>query len=171
MTAPNEPARWATSNLINGADNKPNKVEPTEEKKNEGFNFPEKPSRSELNWWMNNVGNWIAYLNTTVTDAGINQNFAQDAGATTGLDFGLEAGKVFLGTGDPLEVIAQTVTVTDDATTFVYLDLTQSGTPNNMPSAAASWPIEDYIPLYEVVAASGSITSRKIKPGSLPLTT
>lgn len=159
MGAPLVNANWANQSHLDGFNLRPNKVQPTDEKRAKGFTYPEKPSRSELNWWMNNVGQWIAYLNTTITDAGINQNFPYDAGSTSGLNFGIGEGKVFLGSDDPLEVSAQTVAVTNNATSYVYLDLTQSGTPNDMPSSAASWPAVDYIPLYEVVAASGSITS------------
>jgi len=54
--------RWASDTENNGTLNSPNKVEPTELKKDKGWAFPEKPPRGEFNWWMNNVSEWVTYL-------------------------------------------------------------------------------------------------------------
>jgi len=53
---------WATDTENNGSLNSPNKTQPTQNKLDKGWNFPEKPPRGEFNWWMNKVGEWVRYL-------------------------------------------------------------------------------------------------------------
>ena len=153
---------WATETVNNGSKNTPNKVEPTELKKQLGWNFPEKPPRSEFNWWQNLVGQWIDHLDTISDTSGVNNNFAYDSAGSTLLDFSIEAGYVFLGTGDPVLIPAKVIDFTgfESTTQYVYLDLNDIGTPTTViKHQPTSYPSSDHIPLYVVTVGASAVAS------------
>lgn len=158
MGVPNENVTWAADSLNNGVLNTPNKNEPDSTLRLEGFGFPSKPDRANMNWWMNAVGKWIGYLNQALPNAGINNNFLQDVAGTTGLNFAIDPGKVFLGTGDPKDIPAKVIALPASVTRYIYLDLTEA-TLANMPKAATAWPTNSYIPLFKVITGGSTITS------------
>jgi len=59
---PDKKPRWATVPTINGVTGKNNVIEPTEGKKDLGWDYLEKPARNFLNWVMNKAYEWIDYF-------------------------------------------------------------------------------------------------------------
>ena len=84
-------------------------------------------------------------------NAGFSGSFGVDAATTTGLTFGYTAGYI-VGISGRTDVSAGTVSLTDDATNWVYT--TSSSVATNSGSAPTLATV-----LYKVVTASGAITS------------
>lgn len=72
MAKPSDLPNWATDAAypagVEPEATDPNKVEPDATKQGIGWRPDEKPPADELNWWMNLVYLWIAYLNTNSID-------------------------------------------------------------------------------------------------------
>lgn len=66
MAEPTDYADWATDNLVNGDQNTPNKIRPSNPKIASGYGYPEQAAREELNWWMNSVGQNVRFLRGAV---------------------------------------------------------------------------------------------------------
>jgi hypothetical protein len=64
---PSELPRWATTIIVDPVTNAPNIVEPTESKKDIGWNAFEPPARNYFNWFQNLVYQWLNYFNFRLT--------------------------------------------------------------------------------------------------------
>lgn len=65
---PEDYPRWASVDTFNGPGGQINYLEPTEGKKDIGWNYDEKPSREYMNWWMRNVYQWTLHLDAKTDD-------------------------------------------------------------------------------------------------------
>lgn len=64
---PDEKPRWATEYRFSSITNNPNVVEPTESKKNVGWDPFEPPARNYFNWLALKTYQWIDYLDYLAT--------------------------------------------------------------------------------------------------------
>ena len=55
-------ANWAVNTVNNGSGSTPNKVQPSVSKRDDGFTFPEKPTRGNFNWLLNKIHEWTVFL-------------------------------------------------------------------------------------------------------------
>jgi hypothetical protein len=62
MDRPSIDPEWAVDDLTNGPNSEANKIEPSQAKKDRGWDPLEYPPRNWLNWWMNLAYQWIVYL-------------------------------------------------------------------------------------------------------------
>lgn len=60
-TKPDKMPRWATVDVNNGPLGQPNTLEPSESKKDQGWDFDERPAREYQNWFMRYVSKWLEY--------------------------------------------------------------------------------------------------------------
>jgi hypothetical protein len=56
------PPQWARQNVTDPVSGLPNVIEPTEAKKDAGWNRAEKPARQFENWFKRGTGLWLEYL-------------------------------------------------------------------------------------------------------------
>jgi hypothetical protein len=75
--------RFATSDLINGPLGGPNVQEPSELKKDSGWNSGEKPPREYFNWLHRLTYQWIDWLDEVASDALLKSNNLSDLSNTT----------------------------------------------------------------------------------------
>lgn len=61
-TVPTKFPEWASVPAVDPISGQPNIVEPSEAKKDSGWNFKERPPRQDFNWWMNLVWKWIKWF-------------------------------------------------------------------------------------------------------------
>lgn len=76
--------RWATLTVVNSVTKAPNIVEPTESKKDLGWDSFEPPARNYFNWFQNLVYQWLDYFNFRLT---VGQKITDGNGAQL---FGIE---------------------------------------------------------------------------------
>lgn len=118
MAKPNFYPDWATEDTTLPSTGQTNKVQPKTSLITIGWDKGQIPSAEELNWELNNLGNWIRYLNDEVVD-NLSNVYLPKTG--TQLDF----------EGD----ITGTATWNGDAVTSVTLSSAtlNAATPNNTP--------------------------------------
>ena len=74
---------WATDDAILPEAGTGNKIRPTEELRLTGYDYKQKPTAQELNWILNNIFEWVDYLETTTDAVGIT-DIASQAEAEAG---------------------------------------------------------------------------------------
>lgn len=66
LTKPTDLIEWANTDWNGTKYGQPNKVQPTVEKIDLGYSEDEIPSRNHLNWLLNNIHQWIGFLDEFV---------------------------------------------------------------------------------------------------------
>ncbi len=80
---PTKLPEWASVPGIDPVSLQPNIAEPSESKKDSGFNFKERPPRQDFNWWMNLVWGWVLHFKSRITGLYTNvDTVVDDAGLT-----------------------------------------------------------------------------------------
>lgn len=64
-TKPSKLPRWASTDVVDGTSGQNNVAEPSEPKKDLGWDFPEKPNRQWFNWLFRTIYQWTDWLNGT----------------------------------------------------------------------------------------------------------
>jgi hypothetical protein len=62
---PTKEPEWASVPAVDPISGQSNIVEPTESKKDSGFNFQERPPRQDFNWLFNLIWEWIKYFKSS----------------------------------------------------------------------------------------------------------
>lgn len=81
--------RWATNDVVNGTSGQNNVIEPSEAKKDLGWDYLEKGARNFFNWLWRQTHQWIDYF-----DDEINQ-FAPHEASTPNMTVLVDAGRLF----------------------------------------------------------------------------
>ncbi|MFH0902155.1 MAG: hypothetical protein V2A73_16105 [Pseudomonadota bacterium] len=68
MAKPTELPTWATNGGTDPISGQSNVLEPPDGKQADGFHYLEKPARNWLNWLLNLIYQWCAYLDTFLED-------------------------------------------------------------------------------------------------------
>jgi len=92
--------RWATDDVIDGTSGLNNVIEPSEAKKDVGWNYLEKPARQYFNWLGRQTNQWFNYLDEAVNF------FAPYETVPATMAISLNAGRINEGT-NVIEVAAQ----------------------------------------------------------------
>lgn len=139
---PDKYPRWADQDVVDGTTGNNNVIEPSEAKKNQGWDYLEPPSRNWWNWLHRKIYEWIAYFD----DPALNP-FAATAQSPSSMSVDIGAGKLW--DGETLtEVSAQTIgpisaPTTDNRIDRVVIDRNSgiaelvAGTESATPSAPA----------------------------------
>lgn len=97
---PDKLPRWASNDVI-GSEGSNNVIEPPDPKKDDGWDFQEKPKRNWWNWLQRKTHDWISYF-----DIELNQ-FAPYPNDPADLEVNISTGRLFRN-GSITEVAAQT---------------------------------------------------------------
>lgn len=161
-TEPTDLPRFASTDVANGPGGANNVEEPSESKKDIGWQVGERPPRETMNWihrmtyqWTAYLDSWIDYVRNALPP--VADNWAIDPATTTGLTFGLKAGAVRI-TSDPGShsvegTAATTVSLTNNATNIVFYN----GTANAVQVTTSYSNAQDKIPLFQIVTSGGAI--------------
>ena len=102
---PDKKPRWATVDTVSPESGKNNVIEPSESKKNLGWDFREKPSRNFWNWLHRKAHEWIDYFDSAATNP-----FAPRATDPADMTITVGSGQLFIG-GAMVEQGAQVTSV------------------------------------------------------------
>jgi len=80
---PSKEPEWASVPGVDPVSGQPNIVEPSESKKDSGFNFKERPPRQDFNWWMNLVWDWVKHFKSRIAGLYTNLSAVVVAGGLT----------------------------------------------------------------------------------------
>lgn len=161
-TEPTDLPRWASTDIANGPGGANNVIEPSEAKKDIGWNVGERPPREYMNWFQRVTYLWTLYLDSWIdffrnAMPPVAENWGIDPATTAGLTFGFKSGRIRMKTDLGTEVIigtaAGTVALTDASTNTVYFDQS-AGT---VAATVSYTPDRDRIALYTIVTAAGAI--------------
>lgn len=154
-TKPDKLPRWADVPTNNGPSSEPNVFEPTELKKDRGWDWDERPPREHFNWLHLKTYEWLDYHRDLWDNAGaVTLNFAIDEANTSGLTLGLLSGTAARRQG-VFTVAANTYALTASSTNQVYLDLASQ----TIVATAGALPTYNVLPLYTLVTDGSGITS------------
>lgn len=152
---PDKLPRWADVPTNNGPSSEPNVFEPTELKKDRGWDWDERPPREHFNWLHLKTYEWINYHRDLWDNAGaVTLNFAIDEANTSGLTLGLLSGSGYRRQG-VFTVPVNTYTLTASSTNRVYLNLDTV----SVVVTTGSIPTYNAFPLYTIVTDGSGITS------------
>jgi Peptidase_G2, IMC autoproteolytic cleavage domain len=156
ITPPSKYPEFARQLLNNGPLGSSNRLEPSESKKDTGWNHGERPARQTFNYLHHLTNEWIEYFDAQWNTAGqVNFNFSQNLDLTTGLTFAVDAGTV---TFDGVEsVIASTSLILNpNSTTVIGFNL-DALTISQYTSGGE--PTSDFVKLFVVTTNASAITN------------
>ena len=156
MPRPTVFPEFASQDLNNGTGGAPNVVEPSESKKDSGWNEGERPPRETFNWLHRITNDWIVYLDEQVEGAAVQAGFRELPSLHTGLLFFMAESRIREG-GLNISENQSSVTLTDNATNYVYYDASILDTATS--TALWSEGNRDRIPLFIVTTLAGAITN------------
>ncbi len=102
-TRPDKKPRWATVPTVNPTSGKNNVIEPSDGKKDLGWDYLEKPARNFLNWVMNKAYEWIDYFDKNT------QLLVRENEPTPDLSFILQGGTYFTNPSTLVTVVETTL--------------------------------------------------------------
>ena len=128
---PSDTPRWATVPTTNATSGQSNTQEPTEAKKDLGWDYLEKPARNWFNWILKTVYDWVIYFRDQL-DFGFKEHhfsgwvsgFAVSDGG--GLDVDIALGQVWVD-GIRYNGVATTLTLPNNTTSYLYFNAANGG--------------------------------------------
>lgn len=158
---PTEDISWARLDAKDGENKTNNKLNTSSQIRTVGVVYPEQTPRSYVNYWKNSVYSWIKYLFNikAMRVDRIAKNFSYDIQNISGLNFVVNSGEIFFGSGRASSG-ATTIALPDNSTSYIYcyIDAVKSlivTSSTSIPQVSATF---SYYMLYKVVTASGSVT-------------
>jgi hypothetical protein len=155
-TQPTGLPRFASEDVANGPLGGNNVIEPSEAKKDSGWNYSERPAREWLNWFQRKTYQWILWLKDWVlTSGGVVDHFGYDTDLTTGLNFRISTGKFKTTPTTAASFAASTIALTASTTNYILLN------PSTGPYKSLTLPgsgVNDIL-LYTIVTGASDITS------------
>jgi len=136
-TEPAKLPRWATVPATDPVSGQPNVSEPSEGKKDSGYDFQERPPRQDFNWLFNLIYLWIQWFQQEINESWSEDSSPViDAGAGTWVDGGSYIRWSKIGNGDVIRLkwkLAGTLSVSTVAVIKMQLtNVTPIGSTNEL---------------------------------------
>lgn len=148
--------RFASEDAANGPLGGNNVIEPSEAKKDSGWNYSERPAREWMNWFQRKTYEWLLWIKDWVLTSGApSDQFGYDTDLTTGLNFRISAGKFKSTPTTVASFSASTIALTASTTNYILLNPTTGPYKSLTLPGAGSVDIL----LYTIVTGASTITS------------
>jgi len=133
MPRPTTLPRWASVPNIDPTSGQANVIEPTTGKKDTGWNFKDRPSRNEDNWFKNTTFNWVTWFDDNLGN-GVFKQIESNAVLYQGFDPDPSAVNLtFVEIGDIVHCFIPPFTGTSD-TTALSISYVGSALPSGISS-------------------------------------